>query len=274
MSGRILIVSGVVFCCGFAWDRRQRGRDRDRRRASETDESTRRALEECLKDVWSEPRQLIADVQRETVGPAESAARPMDGRIAEVSLTPQAQRDAWASAKHMASEGMTEDRQQALRMLLQHNVAPLCDWSNGYAPYQHDPRFRDVYESTALILDLAELSLKYGDATPTDGNGAVVAPGWIHCQPAPSGVVRTGDNVEFMVDRFSASPDDGSRYAEWAWIRVDAAPGGAGVTGVVTYDAPPGAQANTLRNTESHGFGPGTPVTVPRRCIHRVVNGR
>jgi hypothetical protein len=271
MIGRIIVVSGVIFCCGFAWDRYRR---RARAPGDGVDPGAEaRFLEECLLGVWSEPRQLIADVQRDLAGPAQEAARHAD-RLVEVALTPQAQRNAWAAARHLATEGTTEDRAMSVRIILQHHVAPRCDWTGGYAPYQQDPRFRDVYESVALLLDLAELSLKYGDREPVQENGALVSPGWVHSNPAPSGDLRNGDFVEVLVDRYSSSPEDAGRYGEWAWVRLDSVSMEEAVVGVVTYDAPPGAAPNTLRNTESHGFGPGTPVTVPRRCIHRVVHGR
>lgn len=270
MLGQVLVISGVVFCCGYGWHRYQRNQWERRNAAWRDSAETRQRLDACMDGVWSEPRPLIADIDGELVGPAKVAAKTQAGRVMEVSLTPQAQRNAWISASYLAHEGATEDRESAIRLILQNNVAPGCDWSGGYAPYGHDARFRDVYESVGLVLDLAELSMKYGSEA---SGGALVAPGWVHKNPAPSADVRAGDYVEVMVDRFSDDPRDDCRYAEWAWIRVDSSQRDA-VTGTVTFDAPPGAQANPLRNGESHGFIAGAPITVPRRCIHRVIHGR
>lgn len=273
MIGRVLIFSGVVFCCGYGWHRYQRRQWERRYHAEQNDEQRKRELDACMDGVWSEPRQLIADIRVGLSGPGEAAAETPAGRLVEVALTPQAQRNAWAAAQYLASEGATEDRDAAIRLILQNNVAPRCNWSAGYAPYVHDPRFRDVYESAGVVMDLAELSLKYGTATPIADKGALVAPGWVHKNPAPSAEARTGDYVEVLVSRYSQNPQDDDRYSEWAWVRVDSSDDDA-VTGTVTFETPPGVQANPLRNTEGHGFGAGTPVTVPRRCIHRVVHGR
>ena len=273
MLGRVIIISSVVFACGYGWHRHSRNKERRRQQANQSDEQVRRQMEACMEGVWSEPRQLIADIQSSLSGPGEAAAQTAAGRVSEVSLTPQAQRNAWAAGVYLAAEGGTEDRDAAIRLMLQNNVAPLCDWLRGYEPYAHDPRFRDVYESTGAILDLAELSLKYGSRNPLSGNGALIAPGWVHKNPAPSADVRQGDYVEVMVDRFSGSPTDDCRYAEWAWVRVDSSEPES-VTGTVTFEAPPGAEANPLRNAESHGFSSGVAVAVPRRCVHRVVHGR
>lgn len=273
MIGRVIIFSGVLFACGYGYHRYQKNRWRREHEAYMSDEQRRRQMEECMDGVWSEPRQLIPDITTDLSGPGEPAARTAAGRMLEVTLTPQAQRNAWAAATHLASEGTTENRDQAIRLMLQNSIAPGCDWSQGYVPYAHDPRFRDVYESAGAILDLAELSRKYGNKNPLADAGALIAPGWVHRTPAPSAEVNTGDYVEIMVDRFSTNPQDDSRYAEWAWVRVDSVDADE-VNGVVTFEAPPGAQPNPLRNTESHGFAAGTPVSVPRRCIHRVVHGR
>jgi len=273
LIGRVIFVSGVIFCCGYGWHRYTRYKESERQRTWDTSEAARRQLDECMDGVWSEPRQLIADIQSELTGPAEAAATSIAGRIAEVSLTPQAQRNAWEAAKYLATEGLTEDRDGAVKRVLE-ATAGGCDWSQGYLPYASDPRFRDVWESAGTLLDLGELSLKYGRRGATEGNGALVTPGWVHKNPAPTADLRSGDFIEVLVDKFSPSPEDDSRYAEWAWVRVDNALPGGDITGTVTHEAPPGAQANNLRNSESHGFGPGCPMAVPRHCVHRVVHGR
>ncbi len=269
----VFIASGVVFACGYGYHRYQKHQWKKKYDARQDDEVLKRQLDACMDGVWSEPRQLIADIQVELAGPGEAAAQTPAGRMTEVTLTPQAQRNAWAAAKYLAAEGATEERDAAVRLMLQNNVAPRCDWSSGYTPYAYDPRFRDVYESAAAIMDLAELTLKYGERNPTSDNGALVSPGWVHRNPSPSAEAQSGDYVEVLVSRFSKNPKDEDRYSEWAWVRVDSTDG-EHVTGTVTFDTPPGAQANPLRNTESHGFGAGTPAKVPRRCIHRVVHGR
>lgn len=272
MIGRVLIFSGVVFSCGYAWHRYTKFRDEEQRRQYDTSEAQRQQLEECIAGVWSEPRQLIADIQSGLAGPGEAASQSTAGRVVEVSLTPQAQRNAWEAAKYLATEGLTEDRDAAVKRVLA-VTAPGCDWSQGYMPYAQDARFRDVWESAGTILDLAELSHKYAPRSATTGNGTLVNPGWIHHNPAPSADLQTGDYIEVMLDKFSPDPGDDSRYAEWAWVRIDQATADV-VTGCITHEAPPGGQANSLRNTESHGFGPGSPLSVPRNSIHRVVHGR
>lgn len=273
MLGKVIVISGVIFCCGYGWHRYSKYRNEERRREWDHGEAATAALEKCMDGVWSEPRQLIADIRRDLTGPAEAAALSSAGRIVEVSLTPQAQRNAWEAAKYLATEGLTEDRDDAVKRVLA-ATAPECDWSHGYLPYVSDARFRDVWESAGKLLDLGELALKYGNRSSTEGNGALVTPGWVHKNPAPAADLQAGDFVEILVDRFSPAPNDNSRYAEWAWIRVDGTCEAHDVTGTITYEAPPGAQANSLRNTESHGFGPGTAVRVPKCCIHRVVHGR
>lgn len=269
---KVVLISGVVFGCGYAWHKWQRRRQQERDRYWESDSARRQDLDACMNGVWSEPRQLIADIVKELAGPAVPASETAAGRVLSVSLTPQAQRNAWASARYLANEGATEERDMAIRLALQNNVAPQCDWGRGVEAYAEDPRFRDVYESVGQILDLAELSGKYGAPQAVAEKGALLAPGWVHKNPAPSADVRAGDFVEVLVDRFSKDPTDDSRYAEWAWILVDSTDDD--LRGTVTYSAPPGAQANALRNTESHGFASGTPIAVPRRCVHRVIHGR
>jgi hypothetical protein len=273
MIGKVIFVSGVIFCCGYGWHRWTKYKSDERRRQWDDSDAKRRQLEQCMEGVWSEPRQLIPDIQHELSGPAEAAAVSSAGRVAEATLTPQAQRNAWQASKYLAAEGLTENRDGAIKTVLA-ATAPGCDWSRGYLPYAHYPRFRDVWESAGVILDLAELSLKYGKRSSTAGNGALVTPGWVHKNPAPTADLKPGDFVEVLVDKFSPSPEDDSRYAEWAWVRVDGAGVGEDINGTITYEAPPGAQANSLRNTESHGFGPGTPILIQRRCIHRVIHGR
>jgi hypothetical protein len=273
MLGKVIVISGVVFCCGYGWHRYKKSQTEEERQQRDNSDAERRKLEECLEGIWSEPRQLIADIEQNLTGPAEAAAQSSAGRIVEVTLTPQSQRNAWEASKHLATEGRTQDRDQGIKYVLA-ATAPGCDWSRGYMPYASDARFRDVWESAGKILDLAELSLKYGNRSSTEGNGALVTPGWVHNNPAPTADLQSGDFVEVLVDRFSPSPEDEGRYVEWAWIRVDGASSDSDVTGTISYEAPPGAQANTLRNTESHGYSPGSPVTVPRHCIHRVVHGR
>ena len=273
MVGKVIFFSGVIFCCGYGWHRWTKHKSEERRRQWDDSEAKRRQLEECLEGVWSEPRQLIADIQQELAGPAEAAAVSSAGRVVEATLTPQAQRNAWQASKYLATEGRTEDRDAAVKVVMA-ATAPGCDWSRGYLPYAQEPRFRDVWESAGTILDLAELSLKYGRRSSTAGNGAVVTPGWVHKSPAPTADLKPGDFCEILVDKFSPSPDDDSRYAEWAWLRVDGIVEGDQINGTITYEAPPGGQSNSLRNTESHGFGPGVAVLVPRHCIHRVIHGR
>lgn len=273
MIGKVIFFSGVLFCCGYGWHRYTRHQAAERRRRWDDSEARRKQLDESMEGIWSEPRQLIPDIQLELSGPAEAKATSTTGRLAETTLTPQAQRNAWEAAKYLSTEGMTEDRDGAVKRILSCSV-PGCDWSQGYTPYAQDSRFRDVWESAGLLLDLAELALKYGCRSSTAGNGAMVSPGWVHTNPAPTADLKAGDFVEVLVDKFSPSPEDDSRYAEWAWVRVDSVPSGRDITGTITHEAPPGAQANNLRNTESHGYGPGTPVSVPRRCVHRVIHGR
>ena len=94
MIGRVIFVSGVIFCCGYGWHRYTRYKESERQRKWDTSEAARRQLDECMDGVWSEPRQLIADIQSELTGPAEAAATSIAGRMAEISLTPQTQKNA------------------------------------------------------------------------------------------------------------------------------------------------------------------------------------
>lgn len=269
---KLFLICGAVFGGGYAWHRYQRRREQEAQDGWDDEAARRQQYDACMQGVWSEPRQLIADIVQQLHGPAKTAAETATGRLVSVSLTPQAQRNAWASAIYLANEGATEARDAAIRLALQNNVAPRCDWSRGHEEYAVDPRFRDVYESVGQILDLAELAGKYGSTAAVANKGALVATGWVHRNPAPSAEVRPGDFVEVMVDRFCDDPTDDSRYAEWAWVLIDSV--GEVLHGTVTFAAPPGAQANALRNTESHGVGVGTPVAIPPRCVHRVIHGR
>lgn len=273
--GRVLFVSGVVFACGYGLHRYQRRKQWESERSAGDRERQARELEECMLGVWSEPRDLIADVRQGLHGPADQAAHAANGRMLEVSLTPTAQRDAWSIAKYLSKEGRTQDRESAIRTMLQQIVAPGCDWSNGWQPYRNDPRFRDVYESTGNLLDLAELALKYAPRSTTAGRGALVCPGWVHEKPAPTADVRPGDFVEVMVDEYSEDPEYDSRHAEWAWVRVESLPkDGENVAGHVSLEAPPADEPNILRNTTQHGFDEGTAVLVPRRCVFRVAKAK
>lgn len=274
MLGRVIIVSGVIFGCGYAMHRYTRRKQWESEEEARRAREQREALEECIKSVWSEPRALIADVEGELAGPAITAARTSAGRQAEVSLTPQAQRNAWSIAKYLASEGKTTNREVAIRTMMQQIVAPNCDWSQGWLPYRDDRRFRDVYEGAGLLLDFAELSGKYGARASTEGRGALVCPGWVHQAPAPTAGVRAGDFVEVMVDEYSDDPEDESRYAEWAWVRITSiSPDKDMLAGVITLEAPPGAQSNVIANQERHGFAPGVSLVVSRSCVYRVVQG-
>lgn len=277
MLGRVIIVSGVIFGCGYAMHRYTRRKQWESEEEARRAREQRAALEECIKTVWSEPRALIADVQAELAGPASTAAHTSAGRQVEVPLTPQAQRNAWSIAKYLSSEGKTTNREVSIRMMMQEIVAPDCDWSQGWLPYRDDRRFRDVYEGAGLLLDLAELAGKYGVRVSTEGPGALVCPGWVHQAPAPTAGVRPGDFVEVMVDTHSVDPDDESRYAEWAWVRVTSISQEKDLkdvlAGVITLEAPPGAQSNVIANQDRHGFAPGVSLVVPRSCVYRVVQG-
>lgn len=273
--GRIIFISGVVFGCGYYIHRRQRQRMWDRMHSQQNTAESARALEECIKDVWSEPRPLIADVQAEVVGPGDTAAETSAGRMVELPLTPQAQRNAWSIAKYLSREGRTENREESIRTMMQQLVAPGCNWSNGWRPYQDDRRFRDTYEAAGVLLDLAELSLKYAPRGSTEGSGALVCPGWVHQTIAPSQGARPGDYIEVMVDEYSVNPNDDGRNAEWAWVKVQSiSDDGGALAGAVTLEAPPGAQSSVLQHSARHGYSPGTSVVVPRSCVFRVIQGK
>lgn len=271
--GRILIVGGLLGTCGYAaheWRRRREVQARDRA----AEQARARMLEECLDGVWSERRPLIADVTNDLEGPADTKAHSDNGRLVEVWLTPVAQRGAWAMARFLATEGQTQDREGAIQAILSLAVAPRCDWSQAWRLYE-DERFKAVYEGVTLLLDLAELSLKYAPRGTAAGRGAVLSPGWVHEQPVPTADVRPGDYIEVLLDEFSADPDDDSRHAEWAWVRVESiAKASDALVGSITHDAPPGKHPNLQRNTVQHGFGDGNQVSIPRRCIFCVVPGR
>jgi hypothetical protein len=234
-----------------------------------------RELEDCIKGVWSEPRQLIADVLTEISGPGDTAAQTSAGRVVEVPLTPQAQRNAWSIATYLAREGRTENREAAIRTMMGQLVAPACDWSQGWLPYQNDRRFRDAYEASGTMLDLAELSMKYAPRTTTDGGGGLICPGWVHQTAAPTKGVRPGDYIEVMVDEFSTDPNDDGRHAEWAWVKVQSLSKDTDrLAGEITLEAPPGGESSVLQHTASHGFQPGSSVVVPRDCVYRVIQGK
>ncbi len=274
--GRILFVSGVVFGCGYALHRRRRQQERAEAEAHARAQARARAMEEAIAGVWSEPRPLIADVERSLRGPGQTAATiPATGRRLEVPLTPQAQRDCWAAAEYLAMEGQTENREGTIRRILQGSVAPAVDWSDGFAPYRGDLRFRDVYEATGDLLDLAELSHKYGTGTEGKDKGGLVCPGWVHERGAPSADVRPNDYVEVLVSEYSPDPADDIAHAEWAWVKVAAVPkNDNAVAGAITLEAPPGGQSHVLKHSSLHGFEPGQNLVVPRSCIFAVVKGR
>jgi len=273
--GRVLIFSGVLFGAGWYWHSNQRRKLWERMNSTRRSADDARQLEECISGVWSEPRALIADVQTEIAGPADTAAQTSAGRMVELPLTPQGQRDAWSVAKHLSREGRTEDREAAIRTMMQQLVAPGCNWSNGWQPYQEDRRFRDVYEASGKLLDLAELSLKYAPRGSTEGAGAMICPGWVHKTSAPTKGVRPGDYIEVMVDEYSVDPDDDGGYAEWAWVKVQSiSKDETEIGGEITMEAPPGAQSYVLEHTGRHGFSPGTTVVVPRTCVFRAIQGK
>lgn len=274
--GRIFVVSGVLFGCGAFLHYRKRQQERARAQAEYDAQVRARAMEEAIAGVWSEPRPLIADIQHDLRGPGVTAATtPATGRELELPLTPQAQRNAWSAASHLALEGQTKDRDHSIRQILQGSVVPKVDWSSGYAPYRNDTRFRDVYDATGDILDLAELSHKYAPGATDDSSGALVCPGWVHERPAPSADIRANDFVEVLVSEYSPDPSDDMRNAEWAWVKVDSVPRqGETVAGTITLDTPPGGVSNVLKHSSLHGFEAGTSIIVPRRCIFRVIKGR
>lgn len=276
MIGRVVFVSGVLIGCGYAWHRHQRNKEAERLQREYEEAERARRLEECLLGIWSEPRPLIPDIETALSGPGQTAAVTVSGRMTELSLTPQAQRDAWSAATFAATEGRTKDRERTIRLILQESVAPGCDWSQGWLPYQADPRFRDVYEAVGKLLDLAELSLKYSPRSDRDENprGAMISPGWVHERPAPAVDIRPGDYVEVLLDQYSADPDAESKHADWAWVRVESAPSDHdSVAGTISLDAPPGAYPNVLRYSDQHGFQPGTRLVVPRGSVFDVIKG-
>jgi hypothetical protein len=275
LIGRIIVTSAVIGTCGYMLHRYQRRKWWEGVHSQQRTAEHARELEECISGVWSEPRPLIADVQEGLDGPGETAAHSTNGRMVELPLTPQAQRNAWSIGTYLASEGRTENRESAIRTMLRQVVAPGCNWDQGWQPYKEDRRFRDVYEAVGAMLDLAELSSKYAPRSSTEGPGAMICPGWVHESPAPTAAVRTGDYVEILVDVFSGDPDEDTRFTEWAWVRVESVPkDGDVIGGTVTIEAPPGGQANVLAHSERHGFAPGTRVVVPRRCVFRVIQGK
>lgn len=274
---QVLIVTGVLGACGacgFAAHRWHRRRQAHARERADHEQARARRLEQCMAGVWSEARPLIADVTEDLSGPADTKAHSDNGRMVQVHLTPVSQRNAWTTAKFLAVEGQTRDRDFAARMILSLAVAPDCDWSYGWHPYAEDPRYRQVYESVALLLDLAELALKYAPRGATAGRGALLCTGWVHEPPAPSKDARPGDYVEVLIDEFSLDPEDASPYAEWAWVRVEKVGPTGELVGSITHDAPSGKIPYVLQHSAQHGLSDQTPVTVPRRCVFQVVSGR
>lgn len=275
---KVFFFGGIVVGCGYAWHRHQRRKAYDEARRRYEEEEYLRRLQECLDGIWSEPRPLIADIGSVLEGPGETAAISGSGRLVEIPLTPQAQRDAWSAVTFLATEGRTEDRERTIRLVLGETVAPACDWTQGWLPYQADPRFRDVYESVGILLDLAELSGKYGQASAQlqqNPQGAMLSPGWVHEKPAPTVDIRPGDFVEVLVDEYSPDPGAESRSADWAWVLVESAPPQhSAVAGTLMLEAPPGQYPHLLRHSDMHGFVPGTRVVVPRASIFRVIKGR
>lgn len=269
---RIVVVSGVIIACGYCLDRYQR-RGAAQRATDERSAADRaKAMEACMAGVWSEARPLIADITSDLSGPGETAARTENGRMLELSLTPQAQRRAWAMAKYMAAEGQTSDPEGATSLMLQRAVAPECNWSEGWKPYEDDPRFQQVYESVRRLLQVADYSNKYAlPPAGTAGKGAFICPGWVHQAPAPTADLRPGDYVEVLLDAFSPEPEEVGRFTEWAWVQVTSVPAsGDAVAGTITLNAPAGEPQHNVRFGKHHGYEVGSSVVVPRRCVFRL----
>jgi hypothetical protein len=269
MLGRIIFISGAVIGAGYLLDRHQRRREAEREAAAQDTEERRHQLNECMDGVWSEPRPLIPSVVGDLMSPGTEAAKHASGDLREVQLTPQAQHDAWVYARMLAEQGQTQDVQAATKTVLG-SVVPGCDWTEGYAPYASDHRFVDVWESTLMLVHLAELSSKYAKVTQTPG--AMVSPGWVGVPPAPTGTVRVGDYLEVLVDQAQNDPTADERFVEWAWVRVDKIEGDHFV-GTFTNVTPPGDQPHELAHRESHGIDYGTVVKVPPTFVHRVIHG-
>lgn len=273
MIGKIFFFSIGCFGVGYWLHQRSTRAEWEAARAEQEAAERAASLARALDGVWSDSRPLIADVQNDLAGPGPSAATTSSGRMVEVPLTPRAQRNVWTHATHAAREGLAKDRQATVREILS-AVAPACDWSGGWEPYEADGRFRDVYEACERMLDVAECSLKYAPGASPD-SPSLVCPGWVHERPAPCGDLRPGDWVEVMLDAYSVDPDDDSRNADWAWVRVDSVPPtGSSVAGTVMLEAPPGEQPNVLAHSAAHKVNPGSQIVVPRGAIFRVVQGK
>jgi hypothetical protein len=271
--GRILIVSGVVIACGYAYDRYQRRaasqRDSDLLNTSEA----RKLLERLTDGVWSEPRPLIEDIQVELVGPGQTHAGTGSGRVMEVSLTPRAQFALWRFVTLAADEGLTENIDEATAMALVMAIDMKYDVALRTPALVTEPHIAAIVDSTRKLIELAELSRKYGvKPGAAASKGALICPGWVHERSAPTHDVRPGDHVELLVDRYSPEPGDDGQFMEWAWGLVTSAnPAADSIVVTVESGAPAGEAVHVLRFGEHHGYRPGASVTVPRRCVFRVI---
>jgi len=268
--GRILFISAGVFGVGYAWHSYVRNRDASERATRDAETERRAQMDQCIGAIYSEPRPLIEDIKVDLQGPGVEAATATTGRLVEIPLTPQAQRDVWKFARFLSEQGTTKQAPQVTMTILEKLVAPDCDWSDGFVPYQDDPRFRQVWEAVSDIVNIAELSNKYYPIQGT--SGALVAPGWTYNRPAPAGDVRVGDYLEVMIDRESENVQDPGNFTEWAWVRVDKV-GPDFFEGKVVNSAPPSEQPHPLTKSGSHGVTAGQKVLVPSRFIFNVVHG-
>lgn len=271
MIGRILLISGILGGVGFAYDRYQKRKYSEGQEGAQAAAERRKQMDDCMGPIWSEPRPLIEDVVKQLDGPGSVAATAETGRIMEVPLTPQAQADIWSFARYLSEHGQTEEVSATAVTILNKLVAPECDWTDGYSQFGDDPRFRQVWESVVELVNVAELSMKYHRVPET--SGALVAPGWTHERPAPTGDVRSGDFLEVMVDRESGDIEDPGAFVEWAWVRVDEV-GPKGFEGTVTSVAPPGDHPHSFKHAATHGVDIGRQVIVPARFVHRVIHGK
>lgn len=277
---RAVIGVGVTAAVGvgvFAWRQEKKKQQiaRSKRAAFLKAEAESKRIQDaevkCLRDNYLKPGARLAEQVYDGLG----YARRWHETETVIGLNNRTQANVFDAALRFAERGDTGDGidMEDVVMRLLRQALPECEWSSQAWPAEHGSDWHTAYRGVEELLQLAILEMRYGEfkASAQGGGSGIVCPGWIRETPTPMGNARPNDFIELLV---GVEKSDGHPLLEERVHAIIVGIQGENVTALILEPGellPNGQKTSGPTHSGQHGYSPGMQVTVPKRCVFRLI---